>query len=129
MDRRTRPNMETGASEHGQLADTEDLVVLQSTLSVPNVIADKEIEFALETVIPFLAKHALAYTMCETTAPGRTHCTESGSHVHTWCEPCAEQDPGFSGHGNCSECVALRTMSVLSNRWKKFCWERLRRED
>jgi len=95
--------------------------------------ANTEMEFALVTIIPFLANHTLGYTMCDH-KPGHTrsviiNVTRRGEHFHTWCEPCAREPHGFRHcfpeHGTCLECTALRTLSLLSVQWHKFCWDGL----
>ena len=87
----------------------------------------KKFEFALHHIIPFLAYHLLAYTSCPFT-PGRTPATKESDHLHTWCRRCAERPnnvPLGPLHEACSDCVALRTLSVLATRWHTFCWDDL----
>jgi hypothetical protein len=87
--------------------------------------AEHELEFMLENVIPFLATEALGMSLCGR-KPGRTSVTMDGKHVHTWCETCSFlPNRCLATHESCEECVALRTMSLLSQRWVTFCWDGL----
>ena len=87
-----------------------------------------DIEFALELTIPFLANRTLALSMCHQTRLGRTAVGIYGEHLHTWCQPCANNQCEYFClvvHEACSVCIALRTLSLLSVRWHTFCWEQL----
>ena len=106
----------TGAADHSR-----------SSSGATEHSADMEVEFALEIIIPFLANSALGLTM-RGHKPGRIPVTIRGEHVHTWCQPCADLPQHCHGvHEECSECNALRTLSLLSVRWQTFCWEQLPR--
>ena len=90
---------------------------------------DFNIEFVMEQSIPFLSNHAMGYTMCDFKL-GRTPVTNAGEHVHAWCWPCADAlAPGQlrDRHASCSECVALRTLCVLSCQWNLSCGQRSRK--
>ena len=85
-------------------------------------------EEVLENVIPYLTMEGLALSMCGP-KPCCTPVLRTGEHVHTWCQTCAHlpwhRAATHEASEACQDCVALRTITQLSQRWNLFCWERL----